>query len=257
MSRIYDCFTFFNELELLDLRLHHLYDTVDFFVIVEGDHTFAGKPIPSLIKQNWDKFSWAKDKIRHYVVPLEPNPKSRWDNEELQRDSLSIGLYDAEPDDLILQGCVDEIPRLEVFKDPLDLTMLELDNFYYYLNGKDIGESAKYPCPVLTRKKNIIDGLNNLWLARYEYPLTHNAGWHFSYTGGVDTIIKKLESASHSELDTDFYKDKDRLKMALDLGKDFIDRPDHIFEYVKIDDSFPEYLVNNKDKFKHLIKDYR
>lgn len=251
MSRIFDAFTYFNEKEILDLRLHHLYDKVDYFVIVEGDHTFSGKPIPSML----GNVEWAEKKIRHYIVSLDANPITRWANEATQRDGLIKGLYDAKPDDIILQGCVDEIPRLEVFDNPLDLTMLELDNFYYYLNGKDFGDSAKYPCPVLTRFKNIKNGLHDLWSKRYDYPLTHNAGWHFSYTGGVETIIKKLESASHSEIDTPLYKDKERLERALKLGKDFLDRPDHQFEYVKIDKTFPEYLYKNQDKYKRLICD--
>ena len=256
MSQIYDAFTFFNEIELLDLRLHHLYDTVDYFVIIEGDHTFSGKPIPSLIKRHSKNFEWAKDKIRHYIIPLNPNPISRWDNEATQRDGLIEGLHDAKPNDIILQGCVDEIPRVEVLKEYHDnkIYTLELDNFYYYLNGKDIGASAKYPCPVLTRKKNITNGIHNLWLKRYDYPFIHNAGWHFSYTGGIDTIIEKLESASHSEIDTPFYKDKERLEMALDMGKDFLDRTDHEFEYIKIDKTFPEYLQKNIKKYERLIK---
>lgn len=40
---IYDCFIFFNEVELLDLRLRTLKDTVDYFVLAEIDITHSGK----------------------------------------------------------------------------------------------------------------------------------------------------------------------------------------------------------------------
>ena len=38
---IYDCFTFFNELDILELRLQLLYDVVDKFVLVESTKTHS------------------------------------------------------------------------------------------------------------------------------------------------------------------------------------------------------------------------
>ena len=46
MIKIYDCFTFYNEFDLLELRLTELYNYVDYFVIVEADTTFTNRPKP-------------------------------------------------------------------------------------------------------------------------------------------------------------------------------------------------------------------
>ena len=123
----------------------------------------------------------------------------------------------------------------------------------FAFNGKDIGPSAKFPCPVLTSTMNITKGTHALWDNRYAYPVTHNAGWHFSYLGGAEGIKTKLESFSHSEYDTDHYKDAQRIEQAISTGGDLFGRLDHEFEYVRIDETFPKYLVDNKSKYRRHI----
>ncbi len=78
-----------------------------------------------------------------------------------------------------------------------------------------------------------------------------DAGWHFSYLGGIDQIKEKLSAYSHVENDTDEVKSK--LEENIEAGKDIFGRPDHKFEYVKIDDTFPVELVDNQDKYRGLI----
>lgn len=65
---IYDCFNFFNELELLDIRLSMLYDHVDHFVIVESRMTHSGLPKPLYFEENKHLFERYTDKIIHYVI---------------------------------------------------------------------------------------------------------------------------------------------------------------------------------------------
>ena len=67
-QKIIDSILFFNELDLLELRLEELYDHVDIFLIVESDKTFTGKPKPLFYKNNSNRFSKWSDKIHHYVV---------------------------------------------------------------------------------------------------------------------------------------------------------------------------------------------
>ena len=67
-QKIIDSILFFNELDLLELRLEELYDHVDMFLIVESDKTFTGKPKPLFYKNNSKRFSKWSDKIHHYVV---------------------------------------------------------------------------------------------------------------------------------------------------------------------------------------------
>ena len=65
MSKVYDCFPFFNELDLLEIRLDALYDEVDYFVISECDYTFSGLSKPFYFEDNKEKFSKYMDKIIH------------------------------------------------------------------------------------------------------------------------------------------------------------------------------------------------
>ena len=77
-----------------------------------------------------------------------------------------------------------------------------------------------------------------------------NGGWHFSYMGGIDKVKTKLKSYSHQERNTDF---------NLNNFDKFLEKNINIIqegrlELVQIDDTLPKYLINNIDKFKHLIK---
>ena len=53
----YDCFSFFNELDLLEIRLNVLKDAVDKFVLVEAGETHSGKPKPLYFKENEARFA--------------------------------------------------------------------------------------------------------------------------------------------------------------------------------------------------------
>ena len=125
--KIYDCFTFFNELELLELRLETYYDIVDSFVIVEADKTHANIPKPFNFLENIDRYQKYLPKIRYImdtsIVPYDG--ADDWSIENNQRNNIMKGLDDAEPDDLIMISDVDEFPDpvqlktlIESFTDP-------------------------------------------------------------------------------------------------------------------------------------------
>jgi beta-1,4-mannosyl-glycoprotein beta-1,4-N-acetylglucosaminyltransferase len=118
-TMIYDCFTFYNELDLLEVRLHELCDVVDRFVLVEATQTFQGNPKPLYFEEHKDAFSRYADKITHIIVEfpderalrsqLSTRPSNMtWAREHYQRDQISRGLK-ALPDDLIIVSDVDEI----------------------------------------------------------------------------------------------------------------------------------------------------
>jgi beta-1,4-mannosyl-glycoprotein beta-1,4-N-acetylglucosaminyltransferase len=80
-----------------------------------------------------------------------------------------------------------------------------------------------------------------------------DGGWHFSYLGGVQAIIKKLEAFAHTEYNTSEYKNAASIEAAINSGKDIFGR-DFQYKFVPLDNSYPEYIVVNKSKFEHLIK---
>jgi len=80
-----------------------------------------------------------------------------------------------------------------------------------------------------------------------------DAGWHFSYQGGIDAIINKIESYAHQEYNKEEIKDRNRIESLVDKGMDVFGRCSH-YSTIEIDESYPVFLRNNLDKFKHMIK---
>ena len=89
---IYDCFTFFNELELLELRLNELAGVVDKFVLVEATQTHTNKPKPLHYHENRARFSAFHDKIIHVIVDDMPQSSDPWIPENFQRKCIARGL---------------------------------------------------------------------------------------------------------------------------------------------------------------------
>ena len=130
--KIYDCFMFFDEEMLLDLRLNILNSYVDKFVITEATYTHNGQPKKLLFDIN--KFSKFKDKIIYIVVDKQaPNIDAvkKNDSEDVvsaktqsnaykrhiyQLEETKSGILDANPEDIIIVGDLDEIPNLEGVK---------------------------------------------------------------------------------------------------------------------------------------------
>lgn len=141
MPRIFDCFTFFNELDLLEIRLETLSSTVDFFVIAESPVTYRADPKPYYFLENRERFAKFLPKIRHVKVedmPLEKGFDQNWHRETHQRAALERGLFDAQPDDLIMLSDLDEIPRPEKIREAVklkgSLRVFQMRFFSYFAN---------------------------------------------------------------------------------------------------------------------------
>ncbi|MEW5816991.1 MAG: hypothetical protein AB1798_16550, partial [Spirochaetota bacterium] len=139
-SKIFDCFLFFNELELLELRLMELREIVDYFVIAETNKTHVGRPKDFLFEKYRNRYGPYLDKIIY--VKVEDCPEYSEDNisiiEHFQRDALMRGLKGkAKPGDKVLLSDLDEIPSVEAIKANIgrpDWVFLQLDLFYCYVN---------------------------------------------------------------------------------------------------------------------------
>ena len=139
--KIYDCFLFFNELDLLEIKLHELYDHVDYFVLVEAKETFRGQGKQLYFHQNQDRFSKFLDKIIHVKVEERLQTNNPWDREFFQRNQILRGLKDCYDDDIVIIEDLDEIVRAS--KLPEIVTLLQNNQTFvtcgqtiytYYLN---------------------------------------------------------------------------------------------------------------------------
>ncbi|PVB61003.1 hypothetical protein [Labrenzia sp. 011] len=125
--KLYDCFVFHNEFDLLELRLREMGDQVDHFVLVEANLTQRGGPKPYYFAENRERFAPWADRIIDLQIKfpdvLPPalgvyrtRRKTDWERENYQRNCIAQALESAAQDDLILVSDVDEIVRGEVLE---------------------------------------------------------------------------------------------------------------------------------------------
>ena len=275
MAKVYDCFTFFNEMDLLEIRLNELDEEVDYFVIVESTRTFQKRDKPLYLNLNDERIVKFKDKIIHIVVDDFHNffthwrvPKT-WDYENHQRNAISRGLMNAKPDDIIIVSDVDEIPNAKKLAENINLNkpvVFQQRFFYYFLNyimTKATSESSiiqknnmiYWRGSVMIRYKDFTSAreVRNL---RNDLSMTQieEGGWHFSYIGGIDAIISKLKSFSHVKETKQLLNnadDKEKISKIISQGKDLFDR-DMSFKALPLSEPFPKYLINRAAcKFHH------
>lgn len=250
---IWDCFTFFDELMLLEIRLKELSPVVDKFVLVEATHTHSGKPKRLYYNEVKDSevFAPFKDRITHIIYDL-PMLPDRFANDRNQRNYVAIGLHQnkVRPDDIIIVSDLDEIvdrrtvALMEDYKCPVHLRM---KLFYYFFNCR-ANQDWWYPAFCRFRDFHTADSLR---LGKHKAVIT-NAGWHFSYLVPPDQIPKKLEAFAHSEYDTDYFKDVDRLRLCVEANEDIFDRPEMTFSIEPLD--APQCVMENEDKYRQFIR---
>ena len=210
-SAIYDCFPFFNELELLEVRLDELYDHVDKFVLVEATTTFRGNPKPLYFAQNKAKFTKYLDKIIHVVVEERPYSDC-WLADFYQRDQIIRGLVGCQPNDIIIISDADEIIRastiskiIEALNNGAPAVKCPLDYYRYFLNVLDYRAGNEVNTVATTYNYLSKTTPNALrWSQRQNdlgFASIPNAGWHFTSMGGVDRVALKMASFAHAEFD--------------------------------------------------------
>ena len=234
----YDCFTFFNELELLELRFMTLYDHVDHFVLVEAASSHSGKPKEFVFEQNQHMFEKYMDKVRYVKCTLPhtqentPSFSSRhsWGNENYQRNAIMEGIKDSDPEDFIIISDLDEIPNptgiMEGINDKhWEQFLMDQKLTYYYVNckaGQNWHGTAVLKRKLLVTPQRVRD-------TRHHPPrVVENGGWHYSYLGGVEKIMEKMNSyAEYTQVIDQFgtyLKDKEHITECFTNGKDLFKR---------------------------------
>lgn len=251
---IVDGFTFWNELDLLEIRLAELDPIVDRFVLVEAPLTFSGKPKPLHFADNRDRYRRWADKIVHVVADDIPAEwaKDRWERETWQRNAIGRGLEGLRADDLILLGDVDEIPTRAIVKMASELcvypVMFIQRLFYYWLNC----EVGGWGGTMALRGCDWIGGEAVRMLRGTIVGRVPDAGWHFSFMGDV---IEKIESFAHAEVDLPHHKDPDIIAHNRANGIDPFNRGDYAGEFKRLDASWPAAVFQDSKRYAHLLKE--
>ncbi len=288
--KVFDCFPFFNEFELLELRLETFYDIVDYFVIVEADKTHANIPKPFNFYERRDEFKKYFPKI-HYIMDTTVVPykgAGDWSIENNQRNSIAKGLSAAEPDDLIMISDLDEFPNpamlktlIESFSDEnkfvdfiafYDTTPYTKNQLVPFHSGMRINkflDLSPVGCQQIFHsyyfdwvnrdlpwsgtvigKFKHMESPQDFRNARKVLPRIVDGGWHFSSMGGVEKFWEKVRSAP------DFQKvsnaDKDFLEAAMKSGKYLIGGAK--FVSCDVDEIKLPALKNFLKKYPHFIR---
>ena len=229
--KVYDCFMYYDEDTVLDIRLNCLDAYVDKFVIVESKFTHSGEKRNLLFDIN--QFKRFKDKIIYLVLDDEPRGiETIYDEEDedsksfksienalrrenYQRNYISKGLSDADAEDIIMVSDADEIPNLgnlDLKEIKNKLIFFQQKMFYYKLNL--YLDTFNWVGTKACRKKNLI---SPQWLRNVKdrsYPFwridclfskikyqdiyfVNDGGWHFSNLKNAEAIEKKLKSYLH------------------------------------------------------------
>lgn len=258
---------FFNEIELLKVRLEEIHSVVDFFVICESPVTFRGEPKPLHFKESEALFEKYRHKIIHVVVDDLPETQNPWDREFAQRDALVRGCRMADDDDMIMISDADEIPRRETVievRNSDGFVAFDMPMYQYYMNlrAEASGWNRAFAVSWKDRHqlRNFTSGRVDKHLVREDfrdrYKEISRAGWHFTYLGGADTIRTKLKSFSHTEeWFQNMLNEQGIENQVVDGG--VVGNYWHLAEYVPIDESFPEFVRRNAEYFRQIgyIKD--
>jgi len=227
--KVIDCFTFYNELTLLEYRLATLADVVDYFILVEAQQTFMGNHKELYYLNNKERFSKYKDKIIHVVVDLpyksnklNTGKDDQWKNEEFQRNCIIRGLsrIDLEGQDIILISDIDEIPDpatlKRVLNGELPISIHNLEQDFYYYNLYSLFEN-KWTFPKILSFGTFEElGLPINSIRHYKCSSIQRGGWHLSYFGDKHFIQNKLQNFSHTEHNTPTTTNLDTIQWHID-----------------------------------------
>lgn len=287
--KIYDCFNFFNELDILELRFNILYEHVDWFVIIESSITHSGEEKPFYFEENRERYSNFSDKIIYYKVYDTPrdfislpnseensedkelnniyqfitNPENRWFDRNrqpdygrdfFQKECQRRPLIECSGEDVIMFSDADEIPNPNIL---VNLGDLDLDSKIYRLNQHmyyyyfNVSKDPGWYGTRLMKYKNLEGkSLNDIRGHSHLSDPIPNAGWHFSFMGGEEMIRKKLTSYSARDLAGD--------KVLSSVCDNIKNNVDPFFRgnltLVDIDSTYPKYVLNNLEKFHNFLK---
>jgi beta-1,4-mannosyl-glycoprotein beta-1,4-N-acetylglucosaminyltransferase len=209
-----DTFMFYNELDVLELRLTVLDRYVDLFVLVESEVNHVGGPKDLFFQKNRERYAKWLNKIVHIVVTADESPKdeSPWSREKYQRECILRGLRGAVcsdgtfqgpvPDEsIIMVSDVDEIPNLAIvpFENlPHTLNSVHMWMFEYSFDYLFTGEPW-FGTVITTAEIFRKFGPNELRDGRWKFPVIQYAGWHLSSFGNPEHVCNKMHTFAHAK----------------------------------------------------------
>jgi len=252
---IYNCFMFYDEFDLLDIRLEELSGHVDKFVLIESDRTYTGKPKPLYFGENSGRYVKYADRLVHVISQLTGCSGDAWDNEWLQRESIDDYLKSVcRPNDTIILTDADEIPTADIIPIIRNTEFpgrLNMRNYYYWLNCL---KKDGWAWPAFCRYKDY-KSAKQLRQDNDDWTVLPNAGWHFAYLMSPERIVEKLGAFSHTECNRPEYTNIEHVEKCRREGIDLFGRPDYKFRFTDLSE-LPKCIRDNPGKYSKYIAGY-
>jgi beta-1,4-mannosyl-glycoprotein beta-1,4-N-acetylglucosaminyltransferase len=250
-------------------------------VICECAVTFSGEKKPLHYFLNQDLFASFKDKIQHFVIPNPPadayieNPinLNQQTSQFWQRNQMALAIQDAKENDLILISDVDEIPRASVLAKVaklcrfaktivffsqawfllfLDVRVDKREQVVFASNGRSNNQNnskwlGTFACSARLLRQRYGGKVNGIWSMKWgdhhlEYSIVEDAGWHFSYMGGMNGLLTKIQANGMTPYSNKHVQD-------LQQGR-FLDC---ILRIETIGENHPEELRDHPQSWNHLM----
>jgi beta-1,4-mannosyl-glycoprotein beta-1,4-N-acetylglucosaminyltransferase len=285
-TKIIDAFPFFDELDVLEIRLNELDSIVDWFVIVESlERHGSNKRKPANLRDNWHVVKPFEHKIKYVLLdPLQPlynehSPADRkhpwktntsaWLRENYQRNALMQPVREVitSANDLVVLSDCDEIPRASVIIENREALLKQphrflQEMFYYNVNCFIPVEPEGWPGTVVGTYA-AFQRLGFQAIRNSDHlPTIKNAGWHFSFFFGkdIDRLRNKIVScAQSSDTASKEFLARDTKQTALDVVSyiNIVRNPAMTIVRREADDArLPSFYLKNREKYQHLTADY-
>ena len=224
-----DAFMFYNELDVLELRLTLLDQYVDKFILVEAEVNHVGGSKELFFQNNKERFSKWLPKIEHVIVKAEEAPKDEnpWSREKYQRHSIVKGLGpDVSDQSIIMISDVDEIPDLQIVRfEKMEHPIISVHMWLYHYSFEYLFTGEPWFGTVMTTVDIVRKhGPNALRDSRWKFPVIQYAGWHLSSFGDEKHVLNKMKTFAHA-LDDNGHKHlqtEENIKQWIKDGK-FVD----------------------------------
>lgn len=269
---------FFNELDMLELRLNILNDYVDQFVLVEAKVGFTGTPKPLYFEENKNKFEKFLPKIKHIIIDSAPSLEEfEWyqkNSEEPvryefhQRNSIVNAVANEPDDSIIFVSDLDEIwdpLKIIPFLPNMDGTKIykpQSKICYFYFNL--VASPYDWVQPIFLKhsllKELTANGLkltqdlirNNFNKINLDkVVILENSGWHFSFSADV---FYKMKNSGHTKLNKPPYNTKEYLDTCIKTKKNpFHGFPMYVIPQNELEEYLPDYIKENMEKYQKYI----
>ena len=250
-KKVIDCVPFFKDFDLYEIRLNALAPYVERFVVLESPLTLQNKPKPLFFKENMDRFKGFN--IQHIVY--EPKDSASPMERAWHQLRHMINSVDVAPETMLFVSDGDEIPNINVWDGQEGSFAME--TYFYRFNLFSRKCNWHGTRAILKKTLNKTD-IMPIRRSRTFGNIWSNGGWHFNCLGTIEDIIYKYESNGHEIINT-----PEHLAQIRENYKNMV-HPIHLVPFgmhirpkklVVKTPAGPEWLLQNRDKYKHLFYD--